>query len=356
MLHVLSLDQNFGWFSRSDINLITDQHIFKYLPSPKIILTNSNTTWHDYDRSKIDGCVFWTSESLAFQRSAGKPIIPLSSNDFVYSSSLGPNSNHNLFFYLDQMNIVYRTHYRRLIPNREIVTNKILSNLGSGRLYRCYIFYKLLEKNFDLENVSLGYNDKFVLNLEKDFNNELVGQKEIYELLKNSLDIFEHRKLKLDWRRLRNCVNYYGIANSGALNAYIFPTKAYNNSSLIYISETIPHSKEFFITEKTIKGLISNRPCVILGCQYFLKHLHNLGFKTWENLIDESYDNEENLKVRIDKSIESANYFIKENVLKSKNKQLLIQQIAEHNRNILFNTDWTTNQALAIDTIYRHFK
>ena len=46
-----------------------------------------------------------------------------------------------------------------------------------------------------------------------------------------------------------------------------------------------------FITEKTYKSIIQH-PSLILGRPYTLKHLKKLGFKTFGNMFDESYDEE----------------------------------------------------------------
>lgn len=46
-----------------------------------------------------------------------------------------------------------------------------------------------------------------------------------------------------------------------------------------------------FVTEKTFKPIQYQHPFMIYGQKDTLKFLHNLGFETFENLFDESYDN-----------------------------------------------------------------
>jgi len=46
-----------------------------------------------------------------------------------------------------------------------------------------------------------------------------------------------------------------------------------------------------FITEKTYKSII-NHPSIILGRPHTLRHLRELGFKTFDKMFDESYDEE----------------------------------------------------------------
>lgn len=45
-----------------------------------------------------------------------------------------------------------------------------------------------------------------------------------------------------------------------------------------------------FISEKTFRVLASSRPFIIIGQKHVLRNLHNLGFKTFNDIIDESYD------------------------------------------------------------------
>jgi hypothetical protein len=57
---------------------------------------------------------------------------------------------------------------------------------------------------------------------------------------------------------------------------------------------------EMFVTEKTFKPLCYNHPLLIVGNQYTLKALREQGFATFDNIFDESYDEEEDVSKRID--------------------------------------------------------
>jgi len=49
-----------------------------------------------------------------------------------------------------------------------------------------------------------------------------------------------------------------------------------------------------FVTEKTMKPLCYRHPFMVYGQTNTLSHLHSLGFETFENLFDESYDQIDN--------------------------------------------------------------
>lgn len=347
MLNILRLDQDFGWRGFSSFNIVDDPTKFVTLPSPKIVLMNDNK-WFDYDRANVDACVFWTSESLAFERANGNPIVKLNEKDLIYSSSIGPNNNCNLLYWVQSFSNFYRRlRYKKFIPKNEIFNNGMLSTLGNSKLHRCYIFCKLVEENLFNRNISLGYGLK-EYHILPDKNKEIKDQQKIYDYLQlnDKLLPSDALKLELDWRLLKKMSNYYDMRYT-----HLFPTNAYLDSSLIYICETIVYNKEFFVTEKTLKGLISGRPCIIIGCQHFLKNLKELGFKTYSEVLDESYDDLESLKDRVDLSIEIAKDYIESNILNYPKKLLKIQEITNHNLQVLFNTDWSKNMQQAMFNI-----
>ena len=72
--------------------------------------------------------------------------------------------------------------------------------------------------------------------------------------------------------------------------------------SLLYlVTETVATSKRHHITEKTFKPICLQMPFVLVSTQGSLAYLRSYGFKTFGDLWDESYDDEPNDQVRIQK-------------------------------------------------------
>ena len=96
--------------------------------------------------------------------------------------------------------------------------------------------------------------------------------------------------------------------------------------------ELVPESRQnfFYVTEKTLKPIASGMPFVIVGCHRFLQQLRHIGFRTFHPFIDESYDNEEDMMIRVEKAVSSIKIFVKD-------PQNLdqIQKICDHNIDIL---------------------
>jgi hypothetical protein len=67
------------------------------------------------------------------------------------------------------------------------------------------------------------------------------------------------------------------------------PWKIYEQTYYSVITETLG-ADTFFWSEKTTKPLLSQRVFVHIGSAGFLRNLHAFGFKTFDSVIDESYD------------------------------------------------------------------
>lgn len=72
--------------------------------------------------------------------------------------------------------------------------------------------------------------------------------------------------------------------------------------SLLYlVTETVATGRRHQLTEKTFKPIALGMPFVIVGTQGSLKYLRRYGFQTFGDLWDESYDDEPDDEIRIQK-------------------------------------------------------
>lgn len=103
------------------------------------------------------------------------------------------------------------------------------------------------------------------------------------------------------------------------------------------ILETYAHDCDPFFTEKTFKALAYGHPFLLHGAPGSLAKLHSLGFKTFGDIFDESYDSITNTDERME--------FIMHEILRICDKpreelnimQNKIQLISEHNRQYFWN-------------------
>jgi len=121
----------------------------------------------------------------------------------------------------------------------------------------------------------------------------------------------------------------YDIRNSNPVDdSYI---EKFFKSYLHIVTETKTESQGFF-SEKTFKPFMYFQPFVFVGQYQGLAKLRDLGYKTFSSIIDESYDNEINTLLRIEKASNAAINFINRNDLHEVMKQ--IWPILEHNNSL----------------------
>ena len=83
----------------------------------------------------------------------------------------------------------------------------------------------------------------------------------------------------------------------------------YEDSYCSFVLETLYDAEQSggaFITEKTFKSIRNGHPFVVFGCPNSLAVLRRLGYRTFDNAIDTSYDTERNNTQRFIKTIDSV--------------------------------------------------
>jgi hypothetical protein len=128
------------------------------------------------------------------------------------------------------------------------------------------------------------------------------------------------------------------------------PWNIYKQTWYTVICETGFTGDGFFLTEKTTKVLFAKRVFVMFAPCHFLKHLRELGFKTFESIIDESYDNESMDLVRYQMAFAQMLSLTYQDPVEVYNK---VEEILEHNRQHLFKLQKTTNSQMQ-ELLCRH--
>ena len=83
--------------------------------------------------------------------------------------------------------------------------------------------------------------------------------------------------------------------NTGWINydrAYDFIDR-YDEIFLDVVCETMHQGRTFYLTEKMARPLLTGTPFVVFGPRNYLQNLRRLGFKTFNDIWDEDYDNRE---------------------------------------------------------------
>lgn len=222
--------------------------------------------------------------------------------------------------WFDTSRYFYRDHLpeilHRLTTGEKEYTFDML--LGRKKPHRDYVFYH-----------ALGMRDKD--RILRYFNDE----KPLIE------DDDEH--WVTEWRGMRSPgpltwtvdrVDYYGYDMS---ISQIVPLEVYNKSAFSVVAETNWDNYYAFFTEKTAKPIIARRLFVMVAGAGYLKALRSMGFKTFGDFIDESYDTIEDHKERWQAVCNTIDWISKQDQVELLAK---VQPIVEHNFNVIMSQEW----------------
>jgi hypothetical protein len=236
--------------------------------------------------------------------------------------------NHNRI--VDQKNIiVWNAHFSMTAYPYKTLTNKIQqichntvkpllfdALLGQRKPHRDFI-YNAVESDLLKQKFLITY----INNLNSSFKTSLIWEPDIEEFPDNA----DHSTAR---------VKYQG---QDFQLCGILPIQIYNQTAYSIVAETGISNRYSFFTEKTAKPIMARRLFVMFSGQNFLHNLRSLGFRTFDNVIDESYDIIQNDQERWSAAFEQVQR------LCNMDQTWVFEQIAdtvEHNYQLLMNTDW----------------
>ena len=190
--------------------------------------------------------------------------------------------------------------------------------MGGTRLHRDFL-YKAINNDAIVKNNCLcKYNqNSWIPGTDEDIENKL----EKLELAKNFLTSKSGYLMPYDGEKTANISTW-------------IPWQIYNKSWFSIVTETKPYQN--FFTEKTAKVLMSKKLFLYIGAQGGLRDLKKLGFKTFDSVIDESYDTEPNDQKRWNMAFEQIRYLCSVSPEKIYEKVL---PILEHNQKTILEYD-----------------
>jgi hypothetical protein len=120
--------------------------------------------------------------------------------------------------------------------------------------------------------------------------------------------------------------------------SHVMPIQVYNDTAYSIVCETDHDNTLSFFSEKTAKVLVARRLFVAFTGYRFLYNLRQLGFQTFDGIIDESYDLIKHDGDRYTAAFEQVRY-----LCSVPQSQILpkIRSIVDHNHSVIMNTDWT---------------
>ena len=176
--------------------------------------------------------------------------------------------------------------YSYFIDNFNIEKHFLCFN-NLTKLHRLWMFYELMN-NIKLKN-------KSILSLNKN-----TTDKSFFEIVSsiNNVEMIEYYKTYDSTTEYSYDTNNWlkDVQTGDSINI-----DAHLKTFVNIVTETLTQKDVVFITEKTYKPIYTCQPFIIVGNTYSLKKLKELGFKTFDKWWDESYDDEIDFEIKMNK-------------------------------------------------------
>jgi len=190
--------------------------------------------------------------------------------------------------------------------------------LGCRRPNRDYVYNFILENNLRT-NVIMTYFKFWNIDLRQ--SNEFILDDPNVEYIETPEHTVHH-------------VHYYGHEMT---LSQVIPLDIYNQTAYTLVTETNGLNHFNFYTEKIVKPILACRLFVVIAGQNYLRNLRSMGFKTFDGIIDETYDAVEDSDLRWQMAMEQVRWLCGQD-----QKTILetCKPIVEHNCNHMLSTDW----------------
>ena len=204
---------------------------------------------------------------------------------------------------------------RRLAPHRIILISWLLETKLFDKTKTSFDINMLHSHDAGLDLISgSGHDDEGYIKTQPIKNLIMGGYRKMIKKEKSIID-FE------------DIENVWGFAFENSEN--------YKSTYFSIVTETLFYEFGNYLSEKTWKPIAHLHPFIFVGRPGMLKFLHSLGFKTFSEYWDESYDTVESNSLRMEKIFEVTTTLLSKSkdewdVLNKKLKPILI-----YNRNLL---------------------
>jgi len=148
-----------------------------------------------------------------------------------------------------------------------------------------------------------------------------------------------------------NLAQHFFLNTVSANASADYCNKDYQETAIEIVLETLFDDTRWHLTEKTLRPIACGHPFILLAAPHSLEYLRRYGFKTFDSVIDESYDTIQDPLQRM-----HAVIALMQQIQHCNNKSLIYQQllkIAKFNQRRFFSDDF---QQQVIDEFQQNFE
>lgn len=207
--------------------------------------------------------------------------------------------------------------------------------LGRQRRHRDFVFGRINKS---------GLSDQFIISYQ--------GSRRWHEFLETAFIKDSYVMTGTDALEGHGTNHEIKIGNCDVPLSCIIPVESYNDTAYTLVTETQPENHDskslIFFTEKIVKPLVALRPFVVFSVPRYLETLQSLGFRTFGDIIDESYDQEPDDERRWDMAWQQVMSLVHRDQCEVRKQ---VAKTLRHNQRVAFETDWQNFPVPAIRSI-----
>ena len=274
-------------------DILDDLHVFNENKNKKIFLYDQEPVLSDFIDPYLDN-----NSKLTVSLDA---LVTSEKSDLV-NSICQHNQIRSLYYFfhgfaaLDWYRGYHALNYNKLIVkpyNYDFITfNRIINNDRSYRIY----FVSLLKELGLLDRGQVSFN--VTDNLFDDWRDETADPNT--KLSNHARSHIERNLTDVD-KLIIDRAELPGSASADIPRG--------NDAFWHIVTETVFYYNKLHLTEKIFKPIVSKQPFMLLAAPGNLAYLKSYGFKTFDSVIDESYDNIQDNDLRTDAVVNQLHWY-----------------------------------------------
>ena len=143
-----------------------------------------------------------------------------------------------------------------------------------------------------------------------------------------------------NWQTKHTLERFFPPTNASSDASADFDTMDYNNNNIEVVLETLFDDDRLHLTEKSLRPIACAQPFIMTGTYGSLKYLHSYGFKTYDKIWNEGYDQIENPEQRLQAVVDLMKHVISWDSHTKMHKLAQAQEIADYNRRWFFSQEF----------------
>lgn len=142
------------------------------------------------------------------------------------------------------------------------------------------------------------------------------------------------------WRPQTVIENYFPISNAHSHYSADFDIEDYESTEIEVVLETLFDDARLHLTEKSLRPIACGQPFILTATHGSLEYLRSYGFKTFDSVWDESYDQIADPEERLMQIVNLMKHIANWSPETRADKMAQAQIIANYNKNLFFNEDF----------------